>query len=98
MHHLANLTALHNQRRLNTLAHTDEIVVDGRDCQQRRNSRTSLVDVAVGEDDVAHAFVHTVLGFLAELVERFAQPFLALFDVEEHRKFLRLESFISYVA
>ena len=34
MHRLANLTALHDERRLHALAHRNQIVMDGRDSQQ----------------------------------------------------------------
>ncbi len=34
MHRLANLAALHDERRLHTLADTDEMVMDGTDGQQ----------------------------------------------------------------
>ena len=59
VHHLANLTTLHNQRRLHTLTHANQIVMDSRDSQQRRYRRMRLVDVAIAQDDVVHTFIHT---------------------------------------
>ena len=37
-----------------------------------------LIDIAVGENDVVVAFIDTAFGILTELIERIAQPFLAL--------------------
>ncbi len=73
MHHLANLAALHDQGCLHTLAHLDEIVVDGTDGKERRNGHVVLVDVAVGEDDVVEPVVDALLRVVAELVESLAQ-------------------------
>ena len=83
MHHLANLAALHYQRRLHTLAYADQVVVNSRDRQQRRDGRMRLVDVAVTEDDVVDPFVHAPLSFMAEVVECLAQSLFTLLDIEE---------------
>ena len=97
MHHLANLAALHYQRRLHALAHADEVVVNRRDRQQAWNRCMRLVDVAVTEDDVVDPFVHAPLCLMAEVLYRLAQSLFTLLDIEEDRKLLRLESLIPYI-
>ena len=56
-----------------------------------------LVNVTITEDDVVNPFIHTTLGLVAEVVESLAQSLFSLFHVEENRKFLCLEAFITDV-
>ena len=95
MHHLANLTALHNQRRLHTLTHTDQIVVDSRDSQQTGDGSVRLVEVAIAQDDVVHTLIHTLLGLLTEVVERLAQSAFTLRNLKENGQLLGVETLIA---
>ena len=97
MHHLANLTALHDESSLYSLAHADEIVVDSRDSQQTRNSSVRLVKVAIAQNDVVHSFIDTLLCLLAEIFESLAKSALPLCYFKENGQLLRLESLVADV-
>ncbi len=75
MHHLAYLSALHNQCGLHTLADIDEVVVDGTHRQQRRDGDVVVVDVAVGEDDVVVALIHALFCVVAEFGDGLTKGF-----------------------
>ena len=98
VHHLADFPALHYQSRLHALAHTDEIMVHGTHGQQTGDCCMAPVYVAVAEDDVVHTLVHAVLSLTTELLDGFAQSAGTLLYLEEHRKFLRVETLVSDVA
>ena len=69
MHGLMNLARLHNQCGLNTLAHTDQIVMHGTHSQKTWNSHMLLIHITICQDDVVVTFVNRLLSTLAELVE-----------------------------
>ena len=85
VHRLTNLTALHNQRRLHTLTHADQIVMHSRDSQQRRNRGMLIVDVAITQDDVVHALVHAGFSLMAKVVESLSKTLFALFNIKKNR-------------
>ena len=82
MHRLANLATLHDKSRLHTLAHTNQIVVYGRDSQERRDTTSPdlsqggefLADFlfAVGENDVIVAIIHSLLCIFTQLIKGIA--------------------------
>ena len=57
VHDLAYLTALDDKGSLHAFSHSDEMMVNGTYGQQRRYGCVACVDVAVGQNDVVHAFV-----------------------------------------
>ena len=69
MHRLANLTTLHYQRGLHTLAHADKIMMNGAHSQQTWDGRMGIIDVTVREDDVVYTLVNTHLSLMAQVVE-----------------------------
>ena len=76
MHHFAYLATLDNQSSLHTLAHTDQMMMHGRDGQQRWDEEL-LVEGSflgrrfnlVGENDVVEAFIDSLFRIFAETVE-----------------------------
>ena len=84
MHRLADLAALHDQGCLYTLTHTDEIVMDGRYCQQTRDCHMFGIHVAIGEYDIIVAFIDTLLCLMAQGIECLTQAFTSLRAVEEN--------------
>ena len=97
MHRLTYLAAFHNQRCLHTLAHTNQVVVNGAYSQQRGDSRMLVVDITVGEDDVVHALVHTSLSLFAELVECVTKPFFTFGYLKRHSEFPGVETLVTDV-
>ena len=98
MHRLAYLARLHDEGRLHALAHADEVVVYGRDGQQRGDGHVRLIGLAVGEDDVVVALVHRFLRPAAEVVERLAQAVAAFCSVEEDGQLDGVEALVADVA
>ena len=98
VHHLTNLTALHNQSGLHTLLHTDEVMMHRTHRQQARDGSTLLVDVSIGKDDVVHALIDRCLSLLAEVFDGLTQSAGALLDVEQHGELLGLEALVADVA
>ena len=82
MHRLANLTAFHNQGCLYAFAYRNQIMMYGRDGQQRRYCSMLFVNVAVSQHDIVHAIVHATLSLMAKVVECFPQAFFALLYIE----------------
>ena len=82
MHRLTNLATLHDKSRLHTLAHTNQIVVYGRDSQKRGDTASPdlsqggefLADFlfAVGENDVIVAIIHSLLCIFTQLIKGIA--------------------------
>ena len=93
MHGLMNLARLHNQCRLDTLAHTDQIVMHGTHCQKTRYCHMLLIHVTVSQDDVVVSFIYRLLSTLAELVERRLQVV-----GEKHRQLDGVEAFVANIA
>ena len=98
VHSLTDFTALNDKSRLHTLSDRDEVVVNSRDSQQRRNGSMCLIHVTVAENNIVVTIIHTSLSVLAQLVESVAQSFLALCTFEENRQFDGIESLVSDVA
>ena len=97
VHHLTDLAALHNQCRLHTLTHTNQIVVDCRDSQKTGNRSVCLVEVAIAQDDVVHTFIDTLLSFLAEIVECLAKSAFTLRYLKENGQLLGVETLVADV-
>ena len=95
MHHLANLTTLHNQSRLHTLAHTDEIMMDSTHRQQRRNRRMLRIDIAVAQNDIIHPLVHALLSPLTQRIKLATQRTLPPTRVKQDRQLNRVEALIA---
>ena len=98
VHHLTYLARFYYEGCLHTFLHRDEVVVYGADSEQRRYGGMCRVDVTVREDDVVNTIVHTLLSFLAELVNGSPESALALAYIEQHGQFLGLETLVAYVA
>ncbi len=69
MVHLAGLAGLDDEAAARAQALADEVVVDGRDGQQRRDGGVVRIDRAVGEDEDLVAVEDVLLGLAAEPVE-----------------------------
>ena len=93
MHGLMNLARLHNQSGLNTLAHTDQIVMHCTHSQKARDGHVLFIHITVSQDDVVVAFVNRLLGTFAELVERSFQVI-----GEEHRQLDGIEALVADIA
>ena len=68
MHRLTNLTTLNNQRRLHTLTHTNQIVVNSTHSQQGWDSRMIGIHITVGKDDIVVTLVHALLCIMTEFL------------------------------
>ncbi len=98
MHHLAYLTTLHDEGGLYALAYADKIMMNGTDCQQRRNGCMLCIYVSVTQDDIVYAIIHALLGLLAEVVKGSTQACLTLRRLKEDGKFDGLETLVTDVA
>ena len=81
MHHLTDLTALHNQRRLHTFTYTNQVVVDSRNSQQTGDGGMGIVQISVAQNNVVHTLIDTGFGLVAQVVKRLAQTILVCFIV-----------------
>ena len=80
---LPRVAALDDERDRGALLGADQVVVDGRDGQQRRDRRPGVVGVAVGDDQRARAFGDGFAGSVPQIFERVGEAFAASFDVVE---------------
>ena len=90
--HLAGVAALDDQRDGGALLGADEVVVHGRDGQQRRDGRPGVVGVAVRDDQCACAFGDRVAGAQPQVLERVGEALAAAFDVVEGPQHRGLEA------
>ena len=70
MHYLANLAALNDQSCLYALSYANQIVVNGRNSQQRWDGGVRLVQVSVAQNNVVYTLVYTGFSLMAQVVER----------------------------
>ncbi|CCZ13167.1 putative uncharacterized protein [Prevotella sp. CAG:487] len=98
MHHLAYLTALHDERGLHSLLHGYEVMVHGTHRKERRDGCMRGVHSAVGEYDIVSPLVHRRLRLTAQTAERGVQGCFSALRTEYSRQLNGVESLVAYVA
>ena len=98
MHHLARLGRLDDKGYLRTLAHVYQIVVYGRQGQQRRNGGMLGIDAAVTQHDIVDTVVNSLFGHAAQLLDGRLDALGTARRIEQHGQRLSVETLVAKVA
>ena len=98
MHHLTDFTTLDNQSRLNSFLYRNQIMMDSTYSNKRRDGCMTVIDVAVGQDNIVDSTIHTCFSLFAQLVDTRSHTGFAFRFIKEDGKFFCVESFVSDVA
>ena len=98
MHHLTDLSAFNNQRGLDTLLDTDQMVMNRTYGQQRRNGRMSGINSPVGKHDIVGSVINGLFRPAAKVIKSFAQAILSAGSVENHLEADCIKSFVTDMA
>ena len=71
MMYLPNVAGLNDQAHLATFALADEVVVNSRHCQKRRNRSMIRVNCTIGEDQHFEAVISSVHSIASKAVKSF---------------------------
>ena len=94
--HFARLAAFEHEIHLRARALADEVMVQTRHCEQRRNRRVVLVRPAIGKDQDVLARRDRAIGLRAEFIHRFFESRRTAARIEKDRQRGRREASLGY--
>ena len=97
MHHFARLGGFDDQRDLSPLAPVVQVVVHGRQSQQRRDRSMFDVDAPIAQNHIIVTVVDRFFRHSAKSVNRVRKPLSAVCRAEQHRQGQRPKSFVTQI-